>query len=178
MTITIIETAGSDQANSYGTLAAANTYFGARLFADAWTNAVDDEQRKAALVTACARLEVEEPTFCGWRVTPSQRLCWPRVSPYSRDDIDWIDTAVASGTVIPREVIESQFELALSMLTLGQDASALDPLAKFSALALPGGTSLHMRDDNSRYQDDLPAVVNRKLYRYRVATTSTKLERA
>lgn len=176
MAITLDPSVGGLATNSYGSLVEADAYFEARLFSDAWTAVVVSDTKKAALISAFNRLEEEQ--FCGYKASVSQRSQWPRLSPYSDGYEDEMIAAVLNGTAIPREVIESQFELAIALLTRGQDASAPNALADFSALALPGGLSLTMADNLAKYNDDLPAVCNRKLQKFRTAVGYTKLVRS
>lgn len=82
MTITITATPGSESANSYVTLAEANTYLEAHLDASIWAP-IDDERKKAALVAATREIDTKQ--FAGRRDLQEQSLAWPRTGLYDYD---------------------------------------------------------------------------------------------
>lgn len=100
MAITIIATAGSSDANSYITLADAETYFESRYGSDAWDNATDDN-KKALLVNA-TRLLDQSFSWTGEKATTTQSLRFPRNYVYNCDgellDSDTIPTAIENAT--------------------------------------------------------------------------------
>jgi hypothetical protein len=106
MTIILSATPGDAAANSYATLAEANTYLEAHLQASTWA-LLDDERKKAALISACRLLESE--TWGGRRLHQSQSMAWPRLYIYD------FDAYTVSG--IPTKLKNAQCELAMWNLT-------------------------------------------------------------
>ena len=106
MAITVVATAKSETANSYATLAEAETYFEGRSGASAWAGSDDTKNR--ALVTATNRLEQQD--YFGSPTDSDQRLKWPRVGTYDSDGRYWDQDTV------PRPVKEAQYEIALALL--------------------------------------------------------------
>lgn len=106
MAITITATSGSASANSYTTLAEANTYLEAHLLASSWSS-LDDERKKAALVSATRQLDTEQ--YAGRRQFQSQSLAWPRIGLYDHDGY------VITG--VPTKLKDAECELAIWNLT-------------------------------------------------------------
>jgi hypothetical protein len=122
MAVTIDATVGGATANSYVTLASANSYMEGRLNATTWDDATDDEKNRA-LVEATHELEVQP--WDGTRVTTTQALAWPRQWVVNPDDPNYNDY---STTVIPSRVTTAQMELAFQFIKSGTtDVAALDP---------------------------------------------------
>lgn len=107
MAVTIDATAKGASANSYRTLAEAETFFEGRLDADDWDDAAEDLKNRA-LVQATNRLEQEQ--FEGIKTTAAQRLKWPRMGL-----VDERGDSVDADTV-PERVMDAQCDLALAML--------------------------------------------------------------
>ena len=82
MAITIIATEGAANANSYLTVAEAESYLEAHKDYDVWS-ALDDEAKKAALVSATRELDLL--IYAGRKSTQSQSLQWPRIGIVDRD---------------------------------------------------------------------------------------------
>ena len=82
MPITIISTPGAVDANSYLSLAEANEYLLPHTDASFW-DALDDEQKKAAIVTATRTLDLL--IYNGRKATQAQSLAWPRTGIIDRD---------------------------------------------------------------------------------------------
>ena len=82
MAITLIATEGAANANSYLTLAEADSYLEAHLKSSFWS-ALDDEAKKAALISATRELDLI--IYAGRKSTQAQALQWPRLSIYDRD---------------------------------------------------------------------------------------------
>lgn len=96
--------------NSYVSLDSAETYFGNRLYVDAWANASSSESEKElSLIWACSLLE-NRVRWYGYKTNSSQTLQWPR-----RGLVDRYGKAVDSST-IPQAVKDVQCELALFLL--------------------------------------------------------------
>ena len=100
-------TVGGASANSFVSQAAASTYFGGRLGADAWTDASTTD-KDAALMMATLRLDAEN--YVGYTVTLTQRLQWPRFSTYDRNGHFYASDA------IPLVIQQATFEYALALL--------------------------------------------------------------
>ena len=78
MAITIVATVGSATANSYLTLAAANSLIEGLVLgtdATAWDSSTDDNKNRA-LVSATKRIDRER--FLGAKAASTQALQWPR----------------------------------------------------------------------------------------------------
>lgn len=120
MAFTFNSTPSSPDANSYVSVTEADDYFYAHLDRGFWPSTLQDKQ--AALVMATNRIDKEK--FGGevttHNTTNVQRLQWPREWILVRDSDG--DTTTLSGlqfrdkTVIPREVKEATFEMALAYL--------------------------------------------------------------
>lgn len=106
MTITINATPADSTANSYVTLAEANTYMEAHLQASVWS-ALDDEKKKAALVAATRLIDNEQ--FAGRRAHQQQSLSWPRTYVYD------YDAYPVEG--VPQKLKSAQIEYAIWNLT-------------------------------------------------------------
>jgi hypothetical protein len=108
MSVTIVATAGAVDANSYCTLAEAETYFESRLHKDDWTSASDDT-KNAALVWATQLLD-DLVDWVGGKYTESQALRWPRWAVYDQDGY------VVSWTSIPQFLKDATAELAMHLI--------------------------------------------------------------
>jgi hypothetical protein len=100
MAITLVATAGASNANTYITLADAETYFESRLHKADWDSASDGD-KNIALAWA-TRLLDSQVEWAGAKYTESQSLRWPRSSVYTSDgedvDYDSIPTFIANAT--------------------------------------------------------------------------------
>jgi len=74
---------GGSSANSYVSIADADTFFEVRSYASAWTSA-SDENKEASLVQA-TRVANVSYDFLGSISTQAQALRWPRSSVYDQD---------------------------------------------------------------------------------------------
>lgn len=121
-TTIIVATVGGATSNSYITLGDAKTYFSWRLYTDAWDEA-NDQQREAALLMACQRLEQED--YIGIVVDEDvQALKWPR---QLNEDGDLIRTYPI--TTVPQPIKNAQCEVALWILkTSGVTAGAIESI--------------------------------------------------
>lgn len=148
---TIDATVKGAAANSYVTVAACDTYADGRLNSSDWTGA-SDADKKAALISAAARLQTEEfagtPTDYG---TP-QALAWPRFGAYD------VDGFLLDSEAIPEFVARAQMELAIAMLA--DDLVADSGLEGFASIKV-GPIEVEPRED--RISGALPAVVQRLL---------------
>ena len=104
---TIVATAGAADANSYLTVAAADSIADGMVGTLAWSRASADNKAKA-LVTATNGLETL--SWVGSRATTTQALAWPRADASCGDK-------TPSTTAIPREVKLATFDLANALLS-------------------------------------------------------------
>lgn len=109
MALTVIETPGASDANSYVSLEEANEYMLTRLHSEAWEG-FDDEQKKAGIISATAWLDAMF-NWTGTAVDCIQSLGWPRNGMFSRNGCA-IDPAI-----IPVELKRASSEFAISLAT-------------------------------------------------------------
>lgn len=107
MAVTVTVTPSSASANSYTSVADANTYLTARLNITAWEDADPDDQARA-VIGATTWLDLEG--YRGEKATSGQALKWPRISCPDEDGYDY-DTGV-----IPAFLKHATAELALYLL--------------------------------------------------------------
>jgi hypothetical protein len=107
---TIIATPGATNANSYCTMAEADAYHEAHLYASTWDDAEDDN-KIAALIWA-TRLLDEQVDWKGYITSMTQALRWPRSSVPDRDGRFYFDP-----TTIPTFLKNATAELARHLLT-------------------------------------------------------------
>ena len=105
MAATITATLKSATANSYVTLAEANTYFETVPDSTTWDNKTDD-QKKRALISATRW--IDSLNFYGDRCDEDQALKWPRNN-YEVDDVELACTA------IPKNIKYAEYELARAL---------------------------------------------------------------
>ena len=122
MAVTIDATAGGADANSYITLAEADTFVEAMISSSdvsKWTTGNDDS-RNRALTAAAQRLDRER--FLGARATDTQALQWPRtgvrkpdtyVNTYATGFPFRISDDYFTDTEIPDQVKRAQIEMAV-----------------------------------------------------------------
>ena len=123
MAVTIVATVGASNANSFVTLAEADSFMESRLNASSWeTDASTDDQNRA-LVEATRWLSAL--FWIGRRTTDTQALSWPRDFAF---DPDSPTNQFFSNTVIPTDVKDATSELAFQFIKSGTtDIAALDP---------------------------------------------------
>ena len=146
MAITIVATVGSATANSYLTLAAANSLIEGLVLgtdAAAWDSSTDDNKNRA-LVSATKRIDRER--FLGARATDTQALQWPRqgvrkpdtfTSTYTSGYPYRITTDYYTDTEVPPEVQEAQVELAV-YLNNNKDGLSLSGLEDYKRVGVGG----------------------------------------
>ena len=105
MAATIVATLKSATANSYVTLAEANTYFETVPDSTTWTNKTDDQKNRALI---SATRWIDGLNFYGDRCDESQALKWPRNN-YHVDDVELACTS------IPANIKYAQYELARAL---------------------------------------------------------------
>jgi len=116
----LIPTVAASNANTYATLAEAETYFGDRLHVSEWTGA-STAQKNTALLMAARRIDQSE--FEGVRYKVDQSMAWPRLGTF---DDDGFSIAVS---VVPQRVKWAQMEEALGVLRSSEDPDKRDDLA-------------------------------------------------
>lgn len=102
MPAAIDATLGGTSANSYVTLAAANTYFETVPSSSTWTDKTDDEKNRSLI---SATRWIDALSFYGARCTETQALKWPR----EEFDVDGIEL---SCSLIPDGIKVATYELA------------------------------------------------------------------
>lgn len=114
---TLVSTPKSTTANSYATVADADTYFDERLNSSNWTDAAADDKARA-LIMATRRLDSEE--YRGYKTLEAQALKWPREGAYDDDDEEY------DPDTVPGIVKESAYELAIYLLNSGANDPFVD----------------------------------------------------
>lgn len=109
MALTMDTTVGGDAANSYCSVAAADTYHDHHLYGDTW-NAAELWRKQAALIWA-TRLLDEQADWVGTKTYASQRLRWPRSGGTDRDGY------AIPNDLIPEGIQQATAELARYLLT-------------------------------------------------------------
>jgi len=144
MAVTIDATAGGANANSYITLAEANTFVEAMISSSdvsKWTTGNDDT-RNRALTAAAERLDRER--FLGARATDTQARQWPRtgvrkpdtyVNTYATGFPFRISEDYFTDTEIPDQVKRAQIELAV-YLKNNVDGISLGGLEDFKSVKI------------------------------------------
>ena len=105
MAATITATLSSATANSYVTLAEANTYFETVPDSSTWTNKTDDQKNRALIA---ATRWIDSFIFYGDRCDNEQALKFPRNN-YKVDDVE------LNCTSIPNNIKYAQYELARAL---------------------------------------------------------------
>ena len=105
MAATIVATLKSATANSYVTLAEANTYFETVPDSTTWDNKTDDQKKRALL---SATRWIDRLNFYGDRCDDGQALKWPRNN-YEVDNVELVCTA------IPNNIKYAEYELARAL---------------------------------------------------------------
>jgi len=108
-TPTLVATAGSATANSYCTLAEANTYHDSRLHKEDWTTA-SDATKTVALIMA-TRLIDALFVWNYFRVDAVQYLEWPKSGVPAKSGLEYIGS-----TEIPQELKEATAEYARQLI--------------------------------------------------------------
>lgn len=106
MTVTVTATVGSDEANSYLSISAANDIANTMVSTLAWADATND-QKARALISATRSLD--QLQWVGKRASDDQALAWPR-SEATCGDKSYGDD------VVPLEVQYATFDLADALL--------------------------------------------------------------
>ena len=105
MPAAIDATLSGASANSYVTLAGANTYFETVPDSSTWTNKTDDQKNRALI---SATRWIDALSFYGDRCTTTQALKWPR-------DEYTVDGVNLACTLIPEPIKVATYELARAL---------------------------------------------------------------
>ena len=105
MAATITATLKSATANSYVTLAEANTYFETVPDSTTWDNKTDDQKNRALI---SATRWIDDFNYYGDRCDDGQALKWPR----NNYEVDNVELAC---TLIPQNIKYAQYELARAL---------------------------------------------------------------
>lgn len=105
MSATIDATVAGTSANSYVTLAAANSYFETVPESGTWTDKTDDQKNRALI---SATRWIDSLSFYGDRCTTTQALKWPR------EDYE-VDGVALTCSAIPQEIKIATYELARAL---------------------------------------------------------------
>ena len=124
MAFALDATVGGSSANSFVSLAEAQTYMDARLNSSAWSAASPTNQ-SIALVEATRELSARR--WIGEAVSSSQALAWPRAFARNPDAAWGTGALYFDTTVIPQRVKDATCELAFQFLNAGTtDIASLD----------------------------------------------------
>lgn len=105
MAAVIDATVAGSSANSYVTLAAANTYFETVPDSASWSAKTDDQKNRALI---SATRWIDALSFYGDRCTTAQALRWPRED-YEVDGVELVCT------IIPTDIKVATYELARAL---------------------------------------------------------------
>ena len=178
MAVTIDATVGGANANSYLTLAAAQTIvdgFVEDADVTAWASATTD-QKNRALVTATQRLDRER--YLGARATDTQALQWPRtgvrkpdtyINTYTVGFPFRITTDYYTDTEIPTQIQYAQVVLAV-YLNNNKDGMALSGLEDYKSVSI-GSLSVTTAGASSTATgaDRVPPIFERYLTGLRIS---------
>lgn len=170
-------TVGGSASTNTASVAFADAYFETRPFSTAWTDILDTTEKQSKLIAAANRLEDEEGSLAGVRAVIGQKLSQPRAGAYDNEELAAHFPGVHRGAAIARQWMEAECEMALYLIESTVSPTAVDKLAPFSAVTMPSGLELTMRDTNPRTNDALPVAVRRKLRFLRTNVDNT-VERA
>lgn len=149
MAVTIEATVGSENSNSYVTLAEANSYFESRIGSELWTVANNDK-RAMALITAANDIDrLLNPN--GTIASDTQAMNFPRVGlvdPKGRNVLP---------TIIPVEIKKAQYEQAFYLLSTG--GSINNPAVLGKGILRAQVSSLHVTFDKTFVPNSISKVV-------------------
>lgn len=151
----LVQTAGASDANTYATLAQANTYMDSRLHVENWTNAVPDDKNKG-LLWATSLLD-DLVTWYGRKSGTTQALRWPRTGVYD------IDGDSISSTEIPSFLIDATAEFAFQLLAEDRTLETNRDLMGFESLKVG---PLSMKVDPNTKKPVLPTSVQNMIRNY------------
>ncbi len=130
MTLSLITTAGSQDANAYVDLPFIADYAVSTIWSAAWQAIVDDDVEVASGLVVRATRYFDQLTFPGQMTTRLQALQWPRIGVF-----------LADGSMVDTDVIPVPIQRASAHLVaylagvygVSVDPFMIDPTAKFEA---------------------------------------------
>lgn len=128
MAVTLNATSGSASANSYITLADAETYFESHLYSSDW-DAETDANKDIALVMA-TRLLDNMFDWAGAQTDTTQALRWPRVGMLAANELEYVEN-----DEIPTELKNAQCELAQALIRADRTLDSDIEVNKLRALS-------------------------------------------
>lgn len=141
MAATLIATVAATNANSFGTLAEANTYFDTVLHSDVpWTG--DDVTVKTPALIMAQQQMTSLVTWTGFVTNQTQKLPWPRTGMWLRNNLAYVDY-----NTVPDEVKWCQFELA-RLLIAGDRTAEFDISTNGIIYLRSGPVTLKFKPDN------------------------------
>lgn len=149
MAVTLIATAGADNANTYCDLAAADAYFSDLRLHDAEWASASIEDRSTALAWATRLLD----EICNWKgvlATETQALRWPRSHVYDPD------ANLVDNTIIPAWLAHATAEFAFRLLQEDRTAESGRDLIGFEKLKVG---PIYMQIDKYTCKPVLPPAV-------------------
>lgn len=106
MPVSLDATVGGANSNSFITVATANSIAENTLNVTTWTGASADDKARALIMSTT---DLQPLAWVGTRATETQALAWPRTDAV-------INGRTIADNVIPREIQQATFDLALSIL--------------------------------------------------------------
>lgn len=156
MAITLIATPSATNANTYCTLAEANTYHESRNFVDNWTAASDDEKNRA--LANATRLLDHWYSWRGYPTTTTQALQWPR-----NGVLDHLQWSYIVSTVIPSGLKEATAEFARQLIEGDRTAQLAQVDQGLSSLTA-GPISLSFTGEGGATAPVVPDAVSSLIY--------------
>jgi len=138
-----VTTPGASDANSYATLAEADSYHEGHLYASAWALAASGE-KIIALIMSTRLLDAMPGAWTGSASLETQALGWPRSGMLSRNGY-----AIASGT-IPVDLKNAEAEFARQLI--GSDLTETNAIVAQGISSLSAGpVSLSFQQSEEQY---------------------------
>lgn len=162
-TPTLVETAGASNANTYCSLAEAETYISGRLHVTAWTNDTTDNKNKA-LLWATSQLD-DLISWYGLKATTTQALRWPRTGLYDPDGQS------VTSVAIPQFLKDAAAEFAFHLLSEDRTEETNRDLKGFKSVKV-GPLSIVV-DPNTR-KPIIPLSVQTMIRYYTLQGNSSK----
>lgn len=128
MAVTLVETIGSASANTYATLAEADSYMESHVYSTDWDAATDPE-KNTALAMACRTLDAMFD-WAGAATDTTQALRWPRVGIRAANELEFVDD-----DEIPEELKWAQIELANALIKSDRTADSDIEVNKITSLS-------------------------------------------
>jgi hypothetical protein len=177
---------GKSDANTYLSLAEANSYAESRLYSEQWSAATD--ATKNAALTMATRMIDAQHQFNGYKRTAEQALQWPRVECPDPDISQqqfatsrrFIVGPYVAEDIVPKAVKDATAELAIRMLASDRTADAQGGAGGIREVEVAGAIRVEFTDTNPT--PPIPDFVTDMLWKYATsingASSSTaKLQR-